>query len=369
MSHTPSAILAVSSTDRYTVGVAGNPARKDTALLNLYEGIGQPGNEFQISNSGAFIYGYIKRIIVSQIQLDYRIPTIVPSNRVQIDALGANDPTQPQRIGNDKLAIGFNGLFGPEITFIQLPYGFYTPTELAAMLTVVIRDALPQLSSMLVTYRNAGEGFDPANPNLPGETANVGYGNSFLFYTDVNLPDQDFFFPNYDLLKNSYGLIDQQLILILKTYRTLGITTEVSNAVDNEFFNVIQAASPNFLFTPYIDIVSNNLTKFQKVKDSDTTTVGRVGLIARVYLSGVGAPVNTVGPDQTTGEGASSSPGCEPFIMTADLNNPKVIRWNKDETVYNLDFSLYDQYGDLIYWTNNNPTEFQMTLLCQEEDD
>jgi hypothetical protein len=359
MSHTPSAILAVSSTDRYTIGVAGNPARKDTALLNLYEGIGQPGNQFQLSSSGAFIYGYIKRIIVSQIQIDYRIPTIVPSNGVQIDAQGANDPTKPKRIGNDKLAIGFRNPSGnPIVRFIQLPYGFYTPEELAAMLTALLLDNIPQLTGMLVTYRNAGEGDDPANPDSPTAPGLIGYGNSFLFYTDPS--GQGFFFPNYDLLKNVYGLDDEQLILVLKTYTTLGITAEISNSVTDAFYSRIQTASPNFLFTPYIDIVSNNLTKFQKVKDSDTTTSGRVGMIARMYLSGVGAPVNTT---------ATSSPGCEPFIMTADLNNPKIIRWNKDETVYNLDFSLYDQYGDLIYWTNNNPTEFQMTLLCQEEDE
>ena len=58
--------------------------------------------------------------------------------------------------------------------------------------------------------------------------------------------------------------------------------------------------------------------------------------------------------------------GCQPFIMTADLNTPKTCRWSVDEAVYELDFQLYDQYGDLIYWDNIFPTEFQMTLLATE---
>jgi hypothetical protein len=76
-------------------------------------------------------------------------------------------------------------------------------------------------------------------------------------------------------------------------------------------------------------------------------------------LAGVGFPVAT---------SPTSALGSEPFSLTADLTTPKVVRWNKDETVYNLDFKLYDQYGDLMYWTHENPTEFQMTLLCMEDD-
>jgi hypothetical protein len=379
MSHTPSAILAVSSTDRYTVGVTGGgPARKDSALLNLYEGIGQPGNQFQISSSGAFIYGYIKRIVVSQVQVDYRIPTIVPSNGVTFGSFGANDAEKPKRLGNNIFPIAWgNSPADIGVSFIELPYGFYTPEELASMLTVLIRQLIPQLLNMTVIYGNAGTGNDPANPNNP--TNGIwGYGNSFTFFVDV-ASQYRFFFPSYAVLKDppsqgGVGLNDDQLIIVLKTYRLFGITVEVSAERNSQGVKLLQTASPTFLYTPYIDIVSNNLTKFQKVKDSDTTPTGRVALISRVYLSGVGAPVNTVGPLPTPNPSLpftspSSSPGCEPFIMTADLNNPKVIRWNKDETVYNMDFTLYDQYGDLIYWTNDNPTEFQMTLLCQEEDD
>jgi hypothetical protein len=76
--------------------------------------------------------------------------------------------------------------------------------------------------------------------------------------------------------------------------------------------------------------------------------------------------MSSVGNPQTTS--SITGLGCEPFMITTDLNSPKVVRWNKDETIYNLDFQLYDQYGDALYWTNECPTEFQMTLLCQEDE-
>jgi hypothetical protein len=366
MSHTPSAILAVSSTDRYTVGVTGGPSRKDSGLLNLYEGIGQPGNQFQLSSTGAFIYGYIRRIAISQVQVEYRIPTVVPSNGVQFGNAGANDPTKAKRLGNDIFAIAWNtiGPQDPTISYINIPYGFYSPDELAAMIQAQITTLIPDLGSMVVTYSNAGTGDNPADPNNPTQPGNIGYGNSFTFNIGAG-SNYRFFFPSYNYLSapvsaGGAGLDDEQLIIILKTYRLFGITVEVSADNNSSPIPLLQAASPNFLFTPYIDIVSNNLTKFQKVKDSNTTTTGRVALISRIYLSGATYPQPTSG---------AYTLGSEPFTLTTDLNTPKIIRWNKDETVYNLDFSVYDQYGDLIYWTNDNPTEFQMTLLCMEEDD
>ena len=56
--------------------------------------------------------------------------------------------------------------------------------------------------------------------------------------------------------------------------------------------------------------------------------------------------------------------GSEPFVVTADLNSPKIIRWSPDVAVPNIDFQLRDCYGDLI--PDIFPTEFQMTLLCVE---
>jgi hypothetical protein len=363
MQYTPSAILAVSSVDRYTTGIPNSVARTDSALINLYDGIGEPGNNFQLSSPNAFIYGYITRIAISQIQLEYKIPTIVPSNRVS--PFGANDPTRPVRIGNDVLPIFWQvpGVVPDEyrLAEINLPYGFYTPEELAAMLEVQIQANVPTgLSNMRVTYANSGSGeFPTSQSGIPTQAGNIGYGNAFTFSTldtSGNPTGQFFGFPDISGMR-FFGFTENQILSALKTYRLVGITVQVCK--DNVSATLIQGASPNFVYTPYIDIISTNLTKFQKVKDADTSVNGRNGLVSRLYISGVGFPVAT---------SPTYALGSEPFVITADLNTPKLVRWNKDETVYNLDFKLFDHYGDLIYWTNENPTEFQMTLLCMEED-
>ena len=115
---------------------------------------------------------------------------------------------------------------------------------------------------------------------------------------------------------------------------------------------------PNFLYTPYIDIYSDVLTNYQNIKDTNTSIPKPKGLVARIYVSGTGQI-------QTTG--SISALGTEAFVMTSDLNTPKVIRWTPDVAVPSIDFQLLDQYGDLIPGPEQGySTEFQMTLLCVE---
>ena len=115
---------------------------------------------------------------------------------------------------------------------------------------------------------------------------------------------------------------------------------------------------PNFLYTPYIDIYSDVLTNYQNIKDTNTSVSKPKGLIARVLLSGAGNIQITTD---------ANALGSTPFVITVDLNTPKVIQWSRDVAVPSIDFQLRDCYGDLIPGDKERyPTEFQMTLLCIE---
>lgn len=275
-------------------------------------------NDFTISSPGALIYGYIDRIIVSQIQLQYNIPTV---------CLGRNDLfylawiTPGSVLGNAQVTI---------------PYGFYTPVELAAALQAVITASLA---------------FAPA-----GITVSYSLEDGFLFQSSTNYK---IYVPQPGNLLTS-GLTVNQVNSILKTYKMLGLTTANGIQSPPSSTPTFQYSShyPNFLYTPYIDIYSDVLTNYQNIKDNNTSISKPKGLVARILLSGVGNP-------QTTTE--TTALGSAPFVMTADLNSPKIIRWSPDVAVPSIDFQLRDCYGDLIPGvTEQYPTEFQMTLLCIE---
>jgi len=283
-------------------------------------------NDFVISSPSALIYGYIERIIVSQIQLQYNIPTV---------CVGRNDIFHMQYISPA-------GVFG--FGQFTIPYGFYTPDEMAEMLQTQAAQAQDfQAINLEVTYRpQDGFKFKSSFPNAPANAYRLFVPEPGVFVT--------------------IGFPQDTINRILKTYKMLGLTAANGplNPVSSTPIEQISTHYPNFLYTPYIDFYSDVLTNYQDVKDTNTSTAKPKGLLARVYLSGSGA-VQT-----QTGLGAL---GDKSFVMTADLNNPKVIQWSPDVAVPSIDFQLRDCYGDLIPGVQEKfPTEFQMTLLCVEKE-
>ncbi len=287
---------------------------KSNLLLAQYNNLAPYCNNFTISSPGALIYGYIEKIAVAQVQVQYNIPTIC-FNR------------------NDQLAIWADAPFPAVETVIQIPFGFYTPDELLAAITALIA-ATPTLTVLDLDVQ-----YDP----LRG-------------FTFTSQAGYDFYFPSPEtLLGNNFS--QERIDTILRTYKVFGMNFNNSDygaGTDEQVSNDY----PNFLYTPYIDIYSDVLTNYQNIKDTNTSVAKPKGLVARIYLSGVGNPQYTTG---------TLALGSTPFVMTADLNTPKIIQWSPDVAVPSIDFQLRDCYGDFIPGAiERYPTEFQMTLLCIE---
>jgi hypothetical protein len=307
-------IVIVIQTIIYNAGInAQQPI--SNLLLGQYRNLEPYCNNFTISSPGALIYGYIDRIVVSQIQLQYNIPTICFGR-------------------NNKLPIFSDASLLPIAETLTIPFGFYTPDELAAAVQALIT----------------------ANANLTPLQLTVAYNlkDGFIFTSGTGL---NFYFPSFDLMIVD-NFSQSEINVVLKTYRTFGINTENSEIGGSGSPSQISFEYPNFLYTPYIDIYSDVLTNYQTIKDTNTSIAKPKGLVARILLSGVGNPQYTT---ETFALGSS------PFVMTADLNTPKVIQWSRDVAVPSIDFQLRDCYGDLIPGdVERYPTEFQMTLLCIE---
>jgi len=358
--HEANAILAINSLDRYItytntsiIGrkLNGDPIYQTNNNQPVNNGLeaewnanGPFSSDFSITAPNALINGYIDKIIVSQIQLQYNLPTIVPGK-------------------NDIFAFGIYivpGGTGGSIPFnIRLPYGFFTPFELAAMLENFINSALtsyspqpsPPFGPIQVVYLQQ----DPAPP-----ITNIGF-------SIITQDGRKIFLPSPAQLQLR-GLSPNDVTNALKVYRLFGFNK------NNVAFNTEQISynSPNFLYTPFIDIFSDALTNYQALKDTISATNSRKGLVARLYLSGVGNPQETNDYPSVSG----ISLGSKPFVLTFDLNSPKVINWTPDTAVNSLDFQMRDCYGDLLFNTvpyqgniSQNEvynSEFQMTLLCVE---
>jgi hypothetical protein len=252
--------------------------------------------------------------VVSQIQIQYYIPTVIKDV-------------------NDRIFIGVGAPIAGVKYPVTIPFGFYSPDELAVALQAAI-NAVAQLAPLGIT---------------------VDYNPKDGFIIDAT---SNFYFPTFNAIINTPNETVETANAVLKAYKLLGMTITNSNTA------LQQASSmfPNFLYTPYIDIFSDVLTNYQNMKDTNTSIAKPKGLIARVYLSGNGS---------LQSQTETSALGSAPFVVTADMNSPKIIKWTPDVAVPSIDFQLRDCYGDLIPTTpatGSFSTEFQMTLLCVEDE-
>jgi hypothetical protein len=343
MANAPNAILAISSTDRYITTVKGNANQPfSNVLLGEYLSQGPYANDFSITAPSALINGYIEKIIVSQIQLQYNVPTVIPYL-------------------NDTLPVYYESGIGTGLWLfkkVEFPYGFYTPQALAAIVETQLAFDIPAMIPWTVGYF--------------GDT---GLDQGFKITTGS---ERRFYLGSPAQLRGFGDLTEPEITAALKTYRMFGYSQFNS---EPSLFQ-LSWNTPQLLYTPFIDIYSDALTNYQALKDTDSSVSRRKGLVARLYLSGVGAPqvTNRSYIDQTTGNTVlpSDSLGAYPFTLTFDLNSPKVINWTKDTAVNSLDFQVRDCYGDLLFsvvppLSPGNPveqwnSEFQITLLCIEGD-
>ena len=357
----------------------------NNSLLRLWQRGTPYSNNFTLQSQTNYIYGYINKIIVSQIQLQYNVPTVnlnLNNTFYIVDTEFANSFNATWASGATTLTWvsgttpivgavcnGFTGVGIQDGTIltnwnsatntvtidtpttlaaavstllswtssklyqIVIPFGFYWPDELAAALQQLIRASTLFTTMTVVFNSKRGFVFAAAAPYL-----------------------NNFYFPDPDELAEVWNVNSILITNVLKTYRLLGITFE--NSVLFPATTQNSEDYPNFLYTPYIDIYSDSLTNYQTVKDTNTTIANQKGLIARLYISGTGGIQDVEN---------QSALGSRAFTMTADLNSPKIIEWTPDVTVTQIDIQIKDQYGDLLPGVEQGfQTEFQMTLLCAE---
>ena len=260
----------------------------------------------------SLLSGYFTRIAVSSFQLFWRTPTINPYN---------NRFTVSEYVGMG--AIPYQ---------ITMPIGFYDLSGIATTMVAQLNAVNNRWRAQLITTTNTAEPFIRIT-----NTANNPWGFDFAAPTSNQVNKR-----------------------IFKFYDTVGITSlnftppdpAVPTAVSQDF-----AQTASLIYTPYVDIVSDRLGKFAKVKDNMTRQVqGQTNVLARIYLTPFNSRERFIGDF--------------PLSLAVNYSAPKYIRWNPEEYINDFDLSLYDQYGDLL-WCDpvNYPqyvTEYQFTLQASE---
>ena len=284
-------LLTIDSEDRFT---DYTQARGD-AVGNYSS---TPYN-FSISKSESLMNGFFTRVGITEINFPWVIPNInAKTNSIQV--------------------VYQIGAALPVITSIALEYGFYTPHNLAEALVAQITQ-IPALSAFTMEYGNTGMTNYGDEPIFT-YAANNGNGVSFLPWVYNTTP--------YPFPSNTRQLFD---LLGFSNKNALLTTT-------NDFGNYTFCQA-----TRYIDIVCNQLTNNQALKDQTSQPISR-DMLCRLYLGdGGGTGQSTVAPSDPT----FSPPGCAPTTIYRIFTLPKQIQWIPNQPIPGfLSFQVYDQDGN-----------------------
>jgi hypothetical protein len=306
--------------------------------------------QIQINKQAPLLFGYMTRIALTEINLAWATPNVNErNNTLTIRVAGASGVASPGDI---------KGTYR-----IALAEGFRTPKNIAAQ----VRNALSYLN--ISGYTNA---FTVQHLESAAEFDIGISGNIPLFFT-ILPPGKSYTIDatatNTGGTNVFTGVVEDDL-----TYM-MGLTP----AADTEgyFTDVILSGYASCQYTPYVDIVSNILTKNQNVRDNDSALRNGAAKLARVYLSHPGA-VNQFDIDEDGFINSCNIVGVRPFTLHREFQTPKVISWNTTENVDIVDLQVLDRLGYPIYIekrviekTGNvislgNTATFQFTLQATE---
>lgn len=258
----------------------------------------QYSNDFQINKKNSLLNGFFTRVGATEVVMEWNTPNVSPD------------------YGNNVIEVSINGVVTPGTT-TTIPSGFYTVEQ-------ALNESVIQLN---------------------GISANTG-----ITWTIAAIVGQGAVLTATGAPGTLVGLLGSLFFQL-----TGGQTIYVIPGAGFKDIPVL-ASTADLRPTRYIDIVCNQLTNNQAVKDASTADIVR-DVLVRWYF----AYDNQAPPD---GYGFPVLMGYTPFYLRRLYNPPKQIQWQTNIPVGNLSFQLYNSEGTLL--PVNFSTNYLMTLQISE---
>ena len=321
-----------------------NPSQAFAQLTPYIGNVNLPSTDCLIKTKRALLYGYFNRIGMSELQLNYCVPTIV---------------TKQNDLLNMVVFIG-NNPSAPTTNYITIPLGtgHYTAKELASVLQTAIR-ASGGGGAPYATYT-----VTPPINQQDDPTVLTNY-NGFEFSTNNS---DTWAFSFKDTLATELSFSDQ--LRAAKFNRLLGVGRQASGYSPLDYspqgqvpIQNLYTNCPNWLQTDYVDIVSKSLTNYKETKDTNTNVQAPLGVIGRIYLTDfANAPIGPVWNNISS----ATAWGSAPFRFTKKWMTVNWSQWSPNQSIDQIDIQLLDMWGEVLYWTTEFPTEWEMTLVASE---
>lgn len=281
---------------------------RPTSSANFYinsldKDAGQRSGNFTINKNQNLFNGFFNRIAVNEVVVDWGLPNISSYWGNNVFSIIYNDGTNP--------LVAIN---------ITLPEGYYT-----------VHEVLEEIVGLM--------------NNFPGITAGTFILQNFGFTRGLGV---------------DIGVAPLGQFAISLTPLSRQLFASASIGVLGPAFPV---ESPRILGTTFIDIVCNQLTYNQEVKDATTSPLVR-DVLYRWYFSYDNVPIPK---DQSF---FPILQGYDPFVVRRTPPVVKQIRWSSIQPVGQVSFQVYDDQGRIIdtaNFTGGANFQYQVSCLLSEE--
>ena len=311
------------------------PSSSANFYVDSLDKLSGSSGDFIINKKQSLFNGFFNRIAVSEVLVDWGIPNVAAW------------------WGNNTISVTNGGT--SVVINATIPDGFYTAIQCLQQVALAINNAANTAGDPLrLSVRF--DGFDV-------KLVSTGTGSSVFFFNWT------------DGVSPPYALARQ----LFTTAQLAGASVQ-----DTE----IVCASPRILGTTYIDIVSDQLTYNQDLKDATTDVMNR-DVLYRWYFANDNVPqVQEQYPlEQAAGVAATAAwllrdtdlpilQGYAEFVARRALPVPKQIRWDPTAPIGQVGFQVYDDRGRIVSTTNfpwSSVTgrgganfQFQMSMLLSE---
>jgi len=281
-----------------------------------------------INNQQPALFGYMTRLALTEVSMEWATPNV-------------NDY-------NNTLTVGYYNNAGVQqgVVRLSITKGFYS----AGLLGKAVADALNG-DATLTAFFGAntftvifGGLVCGANPAVAGQTRTA---NDTAYAISTSSANGRFaLLPYAKPVAGLPGLRDDLTNM-------MGLTpTQTSNPS----YTLLQGGYASLQYTPFVDIVSNLLTKNQNIKDGTSTKAQKTSsILARIYLTNENFTRRevTITYAPTTGAFFGSTDnaiGTFPGTLRREFVYPKQIMWNNTENVDVIDIEVVDAKGNPLFY-------------------
>ena len=275
----------------------------------------QPFNTFVIQKGFPIQQGQIMSVKVSEVMFPFVIPNINEYNNLMSLSVGGVNRT------------------------IIVPTGFYTGATLATKINELSALVFPGHAPTL-TYSTDGTFTWSAFSNIPADWISL--------------------FPLYAIGQDPLTAYLTAPVTSASLLSVMGFNFAYQDYTDASQYQFSGVAP--LVYTQYIDIKSDVLTQYQDLTDATTSTPNTAHVICRLFIAN---ETSTVAQDAS---GNPIYPGMSPFTIHRQFKNPKVMKWNSQNSIDRIDIQLYDDQGRLLRLPQNNTgyPDFQITFQSAE---